>query len=146
MVLGSLLIHVRGKKTGGRRMSVTVCSAFRNARDADGEVSIPFPRADRDSIPGGSPRGMTGLFSHSTYGIKMSFGGSGTLKIVIRERDLYVEKYVPPETKNWLDDYHPSVGGVRVLQALSKRAAAARSPRSRVTLSTIDRTIVFCRG
>ena len=84
VVLGSLLIHVRGKKTGGRRMSVTVCSAFRNARDADGEVSIPFPRADRDSIPGGSPRGMTGLFSHSTYGIKMSFGGSGTLKIVIR--------------------------------------------------------------
>ena len=41
------------------------------------------------------------------YGIKVSFWGSGTLKIVI-----YVENY-PQKRSFWLADYHPLwVGGV----------------------------------
>ena len=41
----------------------------------------------------------------SQYGIKVSFWGSGTLKIVI-----YVENH-PQKPKNWLAYYHPLCGG-----------------------------------
>ena len=62
-------------------------------------VSLPFLRGVR-----GVPR-MRSLDRFSQYGIKVSFWGSKTLKIVI-----YVENY-PQKRCFRLADYHPLWGG-----------------------------------
>ena len=49
---------------------------------------------------GGGASDVAGSYLH-IYGIKVSFWGSGTLKIVI-----YVEKH-PQKRFFWLADYHP---------------------------------------
>ena len=71
---------------------------------ADGQRS-----QKREKTAGGAEKAVRGVprwrGRFVQYGIKVSFWGSGTLKIVI-----YVENY-PQKRCFWLADYHPLRGG-----------------------------------